>query len=101
MNETSGKKNILTILALCALIAVLVAVVIGIFGYLDTIVPESAKWSAMESSASASTPSDASGSSTPVGGDEDAPRFCPSCGKELHEGFQWGQFCPYCGEKVQ
>ena len=33
--------------------------------------------------------------------DEDAPAFCPFCGKELNDSFQWGQFCPYCGKKVE
>ena len=27
--------------------------------------------------------------------------FCPFCGKELNDSFQWGQFCPYCGKKVE
>ncbi len=100
MNKTSGKKEIITILALCALIAVLTAGVIGIFGYLDKMVPESAKWS-YEASGSAQSAGPSAGASASSQPEADAPRFCPSCGKELHEGFQWGQFCPYCGQKVE
>ena len=33
--------------------------------------------------------------------DGDAPSFCPFCGRELNDSFQWGQFCPYCGKKVE
>ena len=33
--------------------------------------------------------------------DEETPSFCPFCGKELNDSFQWGQFCPYCGKKVE
>ena len=29
-----------------------------------------------------------------------APQYCPFCGKELHDAFQWGQYCPFCGEHV-
>ena len=29
-----------------------------------------------------------------------APNFCPFCGDDLPEGFEWGRFCPYCGKHV-
>ena len=32
---------------------------------------------------------------------EDGAAFCPFCGEEMTDGFQWGQFCPFCGEKVE
>ena len=91
MNESSGKKNALTILALCALIGALAAGILGIFALMQRIVPPPEPPADVSASQSVSQ-------SLP---EEDAPRFCPSCGKELHEGFQWGQFCPYCGEKVE
>ncbi|MGO5022719.1 zinc ribbon domain-containing protein [Lawsonibacter sp. LCP25S3_G6] len=32
---------------------------------------------------------------------QNTPAFCPFCGEELNDSFQWGQYCPYCGEKVE
>jgi len=32
---------------------------------------------------------------------DQGPAFCPFCGEEMTDSFQWGQFCPFCGEKVE
>ena len=29
------------------------------------------------------------------------PSYCPFCGQELNNSFQWGQYCPFCGELVE
>lgn len=105
--KTGGVRNWLVIAALCVLIALLVFGVNRVFTYLavrfphsevqETAVSTSASGS-LQGSDSAHTGSGTAGAGETV--DEEAPSFCPNCGRALHEGFQWGQYCPYCGAQV-
>ena len=108
MNETKpdggGTLNVPLIVGLCILIVLLVLGINGIFGFLHQRLPYGDVSSSASVSASYGQVTDESGSTSASASSsafqEEAPRFCPSCGKELHEGFQWGQYCPYCGEQV-
>ncbi len=88
MEEKGKKRDGPVILGLIALIVLMFFAVKLIFGFLEDAIPQtpSASVQAAASSQSESLP---------------APRYCPSCGEELPEPFQWGQFCPYCGEKAE
>jgi len=89
------KSDIPMILGLLALIVVLFIGVKFVFTALDTAMPDlkhmSADYEARHNPAV----------SVPVEEEKPAPNFCPNCGDELHETFEWGQFCPWCGEKVE
>ena len=94
MNETEQKKSgWLSIIGLIALIVVLFAGIKLIFFGLGEAIPQQ--------------PADSSqppAQSQPVeegSTQQDAPAFCPFCGEELNQSFQWGQYCPFCGEKVE
>lgn len=94
MEENTTKRRTPVILGYIALIALLVAAVEFIFLGLDRILPQTEGQAVTaEASEREVEPSGASR--------EDAPSFCPHCGKKLREGFAWGQFCPYCGNQVE
>ncbi len=105
--EESGKenprssKNLLTVVALCLLVALLVFGVNRVFAMLAARYPKPDPQPGSASVSEPVSPPAASSSGEETGsGSEEAPQFCPSCGRELHEGFQWGQYCPWCGEQV-
>ncbi|MGI5934560.1 MAG: hypothetical protein ACOX7A_07145 [Lawsonibacter sp.] len=99
-NENEKKNSWLPIVGGIALIIVLFIVVKLIFAMLAQVVPpERLNPEAFASqSQSQSQPQE-----QPAGDGNEAqgPAFCPFCGEEMTESFQWGQFCPFCGEKVE
>ena len=98
-NENEKKKNSwLPIVGGIALIIVLFIVVKLIFAMLAQVVPpERLNPEAFASQSQSQT------QEQPVGDGQVAqgPAFCPFCGEEMTDSFQWGQFCPFCGEKVE
>ena len=99
MNETEQKKQgWLPIAGLIALIIVLFVGIKLIFAGLGVAIPQQPAGSGEP--AGPGGPAVTEQGETPGPG-ENAPAFCPFCGRELNESFQWGQFCPYCGEKVE
>lgn len=97
MNENGRRaKSILVMAGMILLIVLLVLGVNAIFSMLDTRYP----FLHADASASSQSSSASDAGRTETGDGEEAPRFCPACGKQLREGFQWGQYCPYCGEMV-
>ena len=97
--ENEKKKNSwLPIVGGIALIIVLFIVVKLIFAMLAQVVPpERLNPEAFASQSQSQT------QEQPVGDGQAAqgPAFCPFCGEEMTNSFQWGQFCPFCGEKVE
>ena len=79
-DSEQNKKGWLPIVGLIALILVLFVGIKLVFAGLGAAIPQKAASSAPE---------------------QNTPAFCPFCGEELNESFQWGQYCPYCGEKVE
>ena len=93
MKETEGKKQgWLPIVGLIALILVLFVGIKLIFAGLGKAIPQKP--------AGPEAPGQTELLEKPIPG-QNAPSFCPYCGEELNDSFQWGQFCPYCGEKVE
>ena len=97
MNEENNEKKsgLWSIVGLVALIVVLAVGVKLVFAGLEAAIPQDKSGI----SASQSQQADASGSQGEAGG-LPAPEFCPFCGEELNDSFQWGQYCPFCGESV-
>ena len=97
MNESKQPRDRAVIIGSIVLILLMVLAVKGIFALLNADAQRNAL----------SAPSTSAGQSTETPGgsgqqtDEDAPSFCPFCGKQLNDSFRWGQFCPYCGGKVE
>lgn len=100
MNETQEKKS--SKMVIVGLIVLVVGLVLGvklIFAALAAALPPPADQSIQTmdgSQTSQNAVMDSSGENA-----QPAPNFCPYCGDELTDSFQWGQFCPYCGEKVE
>lgn len=92
-DSEQNKKGWLPIVGLIALILVLFVGIKLVFAGLGAAIPQKAASSAQSSGqAEVSEPADP---------EQNTPAFCPFCGEELNESFQWGQYCPYCGEKVE
>ena len=88
-DENEKKSGPWSILGLVALIVVLFIGIKLVFAVLEVSIAQEGT---------------GSGSSSQIQtGEEElhAPEFCPYCGEELNDSFQWGQFCPYCGEEVE
>lgn len=95
LEEKEKKQGKGTIVALIALIVVLFVGIKLVFYGIGVMIPqEELKGSSSQSQSQEETSSQQEQT-------QQAPAFCPYCGQELFEGFQWGQFCPYCGEKVE
>ena len=93
MKETEQKKQgWLPIVGLIALILVLFVGIKLIFAGLGKAIPQKP--------AGPQPPGQTELAEKPGPG-QTAPSFCPFCGEELNDSFQWGQFCPYCGEKIE
>ena len=72
------------------MLVVLFVAVFGVFMMLDIVMPDD--WEAKHQQEQ---------EQVQVQEDESpAPNFCPFCGDELPDSFQWGQYCPFCGENV-
>ena len=101
MNESEEKKKgWLTIAGLIALIVVLFLGIKLIFAGLGAAIQQDpGAGQSVGAGQMSGTVSSAGSASAGFAGN--APAFCPFCGEELNESFQWGQFCPYCGEKVE
>ncbi|MBR4098824.1 MAG: hypothetical protein IKK44_02400 [Clostridium sp.] len=100
MNENQEKKrNKMAIVGLLVLIAALVIGIKLIFAGLAAALPELPEQSSQSMDAGSVSQSAEADISTE--NDLPAPNFCPYCGDELSDSFQWGQFCPFCGEKVE
>lgn len=98
MNEEKEKSTWLPIVGGIALIIILFIAVKMIFSMLEQVVPpERLNPEAFASQSQSQVQEQPAGSGQVV----QAPGFCPFCGKELNDSFQWGQFCPFCGEKVE
>lgn len=97
MNEKKQSRDKAAIIGGIVLILLMVLAVKGILAFLKA---DAQKNAVPIPSSSASQSIDTPGSSGQQT-DEEAPSFCPFCGKELNDSFQWGQFCPYCGKKVE
>ena len=98
-DNTKTQNQAIVIIALLALVVALFLGVKLVFAALDAAIDSED----VVPSASQSVESDAAQSSGEATSaeDADAPAFCTHCGKEMREGFQWGQFCPYCGKQVE
>ena len=99
MND-SAKKGWLPIAGLIALIVVPVLGIKLIFAGLGTVIQQE-PGAAQSAGAGQTSSAVTSSGSVSAGTEENAPAFCPFCGKGLNGSFQWGQYCPYCGEKVE
>lgn len=99
----NSRKDILMIIGMIALIAALVIGVKLVFAGLGAAIGDPDVSMSAQSTQVDAPPQDAQadGQEQNVDGDTTGPRFCTHCGKEMREGFRWGQFCPYCGEKVE
>ena len=97
MNDENKEKKsgLWSIVGLVALIVVLAVGVKLVFAGLEAAIPQqgSSSVSSQETSTGGSGYQDASGGL-------EAPTYCPFCGEELNDSFQWGQYCPFCGESV-
>ena len=96
--EEKEKKGTGTIVALIALIVVLFVGIKLVFYGIGVLIPQD---DLKESASQSVTQEETVSQGEQVQQTQQAPAFCPYCGQELFEGFQWGQFCPYCGEKVE
>ncbi len=94
MEETKKDRSLILWILL---LAALVAGVIGVFAFLEKAIgyKETLPGYEPDPTTQVETPAD------PAQPGAAAPSFCPYCGDELNDSFQWGQFCPYCGEKVE
>ena len=97
MNEKKQSSDKAVIIGSIVLILLMVLAMKGIFAFLKA---DAQKNAVPIPSSSASQSIDTPGGSGQQT-DEEAPSFCPFCGKELNDSFQWGQFCPSCGKKVE
>ena len=89
-------------IVIIGLIVLIVALFLGVklvFAGLDAAIPDLDQMGAQNSVSTSQSvqtvgPADSAG-------ETDAPAFCTHCGKEMRDGFQWGQYCPYCGKQVE
>lgn len=94
MNENESKKQTwLPIVGGVVLIVVLFIAIKLIFAGLEQVIPKQTAGDSSQPPAQSQTVEDVS--------ETKGPRFCPFCGEELNDSFQWGQYCPFCGEKVE
>ena len=101
MNDNTKSQN--QAIVIIGLLVLVVGLFLGIklvFAGLDAAI-DSEDRVPLPSSTSQSVQTDAPAQSGEAAEDEDGPAFCTHCGKEMRDGFQWGQFCPYCGKKVE
>ena len=85
--EENNKKQTLMIVGMLALLVVLFICVKVIFNFLEDTLPKPV------------APPPAVSEQLPAQ-ESDGPNFCPYCGEELFEAFQWEQYCPDCGKQV-
>jgi len=99
-DNTKTQNQAIVIIGLLALVVALFLGVKLVFAGLDMAIDSE---DTMLSSSSTQVDDTQSGEApAPVEGeDEEGPAFCTHCGKEMRDGFQWGQFCPYCGKQVE
>ena len=99
IDQNPARKNSwLPIVGGIALIIVLFIVVKMIFAMLAQVVPpERLNPEAFASQSQSQSQEQPAGD----GQADQGPAFCPFCGEEMTDSFQWGQFCPFCGEKVE
>lgn len=94
MSENENKKNTwLPIIGGVALIVALFIIIKLIFAGLEQVIPRQAVEDSSQLPAQSQSVVEGSGTR--------APHFCPFCGEELNESFQWGQYCPFCGGKIE
>jgi len=86
-NEVQNEKSLAFWVTM---LVVLFAAVFGIFALLDIAMPDDWEAKHQQEQEQVQMQEDES----------PAPNFCPFCGDELPESFQWGQYCPFCGENV-
>ena len=97
-NVNTGWLLVIAIVGGIALIIVLFIVVKMIFAMLAQVVPpERLNPEAFASQSQSQSQEQPAGD----GQADQGPAFCPFCGEEMTDSFQWGQFCPFCGEKVE
>jgi len=99
-NENKKRSDGPLVVGLLALILVLFIGIKFVFAALDTAIPD-LKTMADDYEARHSTSVSTSAYGSEETPEATAPKFCPHCGDELHESFDWGQFCPWCGKKVE
>ena len=108
MEENNNKTQNQAIVVI-GLIALIIALFIGvklIFAGLDRAMPDlknmAAEYEQSQTVESEGAPGADQSAAAPADGEDAAgPNFCPHCGGEMRDGFQWGQFCPQCGKKVE
>lgn len=107
--EENNNKTQNQAIVIIGLIVLIIALFIGVklvFAGLDSAMPD-LKHMASEYEQSQSVDGEdaanaGQSAAAPADGEETAgPNFCPHCGEEMRDGFQWGQFCPQCGKKVE